>query len=53
MIWPVTSQSNGIRITGEGLLGGRGRPLALQLFDIGGHVYRLDTPKVTNPLPGR
>ena len=53
MTWPVTSQSNGIRITGEALLGGRGRPLALQLFDIGGHVYRLDTPKVTNPLPGR
>jgi hypothetical protein len=49
MTWPVTSQSNGIRITGEALLGGRGRPLALQLFDIGGHVYRLDTPKVTNP----
>src|SRR5665213_2245003 len=33
------------------LLDRRSRPLALQQFDIRGHVHRLNAPQVANPLP--
>ena len=37
--------------TGEVLRNGRGRALAAQLFDVRGHMHRLNAPEHVNPLP--
>src|ERR1017187_8583927 len=37
--------------TGQMLLDRGSRALALQQFDIRGHMYRLDAPERVNPLP--